>query len=353
MRTNYPRILVLSLLVTAFLFSATAQLPAQQVQAQRKSKLLFVTQCKGFRHAVLHQAEEIMEQIGAKNGFDVTITQMAEKYITPATLKSYDVIVFYTTGELPLSDVQKKALLDWIKSGKFFYGIHSATDTYYKWPEYGQMIGGYFNKHPWTQETQVTIKTEDKSHPVSRHLPDGWSIRRRDLPDQRLHRTRQNARAGQPGSNQNGHDQARRRSQRLSVGVVARLRQRQGDVQRDGPPPRCVGDGVVSDDDNQRPQMGHRTNEITSDKRLNTIQASLKQFSLNLKGLSRLTWNRALLLSPTPNTIQAFFILLPCCNCNHAFNQDSANFSLLILTTLVGKIACICHSALIISYLSR
>ncbi len=60
MRTHYPRILVLSSLVTAFLFSATAQLPAQQVQAQRKSKLLFVTQCKGFRHAVLHQAEGLI-----------------------------------------------------------------------------------------------------------------------------------------------------------------------------------------------------------------------------------------------------------------------------------------------------
>src|SRR5262245_43870320 len=105
--------------------------------AQRKTRLLFVTQCKGFRHQVLHQAEEIMEQLGAKNGFDVTITQMAENKLTPAALKNLDVIVFYTTGELPLSDAQKKALLDWVKSGKFFLGIHSATDTLYKWPEYG------------------------------------------------------------------------------------------------------------------------------------------------------------------------------------------------------------------------
>src|SRR5262245_23243690 len=51
---------------------------ATTVTAQRKTRLLFVTQCKGFRHEVLHQAEEIMEQLGAKNGFDVTITQMAE-----------------------------------------------------------------------------------------------------------------------------------------------------------------------------------------------------------------------------------------------------------------------------------
>lgn len=145
--------------------------------AQRKSQLLFVTQSKGFRHQVLHQAEEIVEQLGAKNGFDVTITQMAELKLTPQNLKNLDVIVFYTTGELPLTDAQKKGLLDWIKSGKFFLGLHSATDTFYKWPEYGEMIGGYFNKHPWTQDIQVTIKTDDRTHPVSRHLPEGWSMK--------------------------------------------------------------------------------------------------------------------------------------------------------------------------------
>ncbi|MGH9755809.1 MAG: ThuA domain-containing protein [Blastocatellia bacterium] len=150
---------------------------ATTAAAQRKTRLLFVTQCKGFRHQVLHQAEEIVEQLGAKNGFDVTITQMAENKLTPENLKNLDVIVFYTTGELPLSDEQKKAFLDWIKSGKFFLGIHSATDTFYKWPEYGQMIGGYFNKHPWNQDTEVTIKAEDRAHPVTRHLPEGWSMK--------------------------------------------------------------------------------------------------------------------------------------------------------------------------------
>jgi type 1 glutamine amidotransferase len=145
--------------------------------AQRKTRLLFVTESKGFPHPVLRQAEAIMEQLGAKNGFDVTVTQMAESKLTPENLKNLDVIVFYTTGELPLSDEQKKAFLDWIKSGKFFMGLHSATDTFYKWPEYGQMIGGYFNKHPWTQDIEVTIKTEDRTHPVTRHLPEGWSMK--------------------------------------------------------------------------------------------------------------------------------------------------------------------------------
>jgi type 1 glutamine amidotransferase len=169
--------LLVALATIGAVICVCAHLMTDGADAQPKTRLLFVTQSKGFRHPVLPQAEEIMKQLGAKNGFDVTITQTAENELTPENLKNIDVIVFYTTGELPLSDEQKKAFLDWIKSGKFFMGLHSATDTFYKWPEYGQMIGGYFNKHPWSQDTDVTIKTEDRAHPVTRHLPEGWSMK--------------------------------------------------------------------------------------------------------------------------------------------------------------------------------
>ncbi len=59
-------------------------------------------------------------------------------------------MIFYTTGELDMDDQQKKDLLSFVhEDGKGFIGIHSAIDTFYKWPEYGEMIGGYFNQHPW------------------------------------------------------------------------------------------------------------------------------------------------------------------------------------------------------------
>src|SRR5262245_49939114 len=52
-----------------------AAAPATTAAAQHKTRLLFVTESKGFHPGVLPQAEEIMKQLGAKNGFDVTITQ--------------------------------------------------------------------------------------------------------------------------------------------------------------------------------------------------------------------------------------------------------------------------------------
>jgi uncharacterized protein len=144
---------------------------------KKKLRLLYVTQSMGFRHQSLHKSEEVMEQLGNKNDFEVTLTQMAELKLTAANIKNYDVIVFYTTGELPLSDDQKTLLLNWIKGGKLFLGLHSATDTFYKWPEYGEMINGWFDGHPWTQETEVTIKVDDRSHPITSHLPESMTFK--------------------------------------------------------------------------------------------------------------------------------------------------------------------------------
>ncbi len=78
--------------------------------------------------------------------------------------------------------------MTFIKSGKGFIGIHSATDTFYKWAEYGEMIGGYFDQHPWHQE--VAVKVEDQKHPATKHL--GASFRITDEIYQHKNFSRQN-----------------------------------------------------------------------------------------------------------------------------------------------------------------
>ena len=139
-----------------------------------KRKVLYVTHSAGFKHQVLPVSEQIFQEIGKSSGqFDLTPTQDCS-LLTADNLKNYDAVAFYTTGELPISDAQKTALLDFIKSGKGFVGIHSATDTYYKWAEYGDLIGGYFDGHPWHQE--VTIKVEDSKHPATRHLGSSFKL---------------------------------------------------------------------------------------------------------------------------------------------------------------------------------
>lgn len=137
-------------------------------------KVLYLTHSAGFKHDVLPLSEQILKQIGERSGsFEVTATQDCSA-LSRDGLKPYDAVVFYTTGELPISDAQKAAFLDFIRSGKGFVGIHSATDTFYKWPEYGELIGGYFDQHPWHQE--VTINVEDQRHPATHHFERTFKI---------------------------------------------------------------------------------------------------------------------------------------------------------------------------------
>jgi type 1 glutamine amidotransferase len=120
-------------------------------------------------------AELTFIELGKKNGFDVVGSQDARAEITAENLKNFDAVWFYTTGELPLSESQKEAFLAFVKNGKGFGGSHSATDTFYKWKEYGDLIGAYFDGHPWT--TTVNIIVEDKTHPSTKHLGGEFSIK--------------------------------------------------------------------------------------------------------------------------------------------------------------------------------
>ena len=59
-------------------------------------------------------------------------------------LAQFDAVMFFTNGNLPFTDSQNRAIIDFVKSGKGFIGIHCASLTLYTFPEYGEMLGGYF-----------------------------------------------------------------------------------------------------------------------------------------------------------------------------------------------------------------
>jgi hypothetical protein len=87
-------------------------------------------------------------------------------------LDYFDVLIFAsTTGELTLDESQKADMLSFIhEDGKGFVGIHAALDTNYDWPEYGEMIGGWFDQHPW-MTFNAPILNEDPNFPAVRHFP--------------------------------------------------------------------------------------------------------------------------------------------------------------------------------------
>jgi hypothetical protein len=138
-------------------------------------RLLVLTATAGFRHGSIGTARQVLSELAASSQtFTVTATEDLST-ISDAGLRAYDVVFFaLTSGELPFSADQKAALLGFVSRGGGFLGAHSATDTLYEWPEYGQLVGAYFREHPWTE--QATIVIEDQSHPASSGIGDRYSL---------------------------------------------------------------------------------------------------------------------------------------------------------------------------------
>ena len=156
-------------------------LTAFSALAQAPKKLLVVTVTKGFRHSSIATAEKVLGTLAQKDGsFSVDYVrndqEMAEK-MTPESLKRYDGVIFAnTTGDLPLPD--KQAFLDWIKSGKAFIGMHSATDTFrghQPLDPYVEMIGGEFKTHG--AQVEVECINQDPQHAACRHLGPSFKLK--------------------------------------------------------------------------------------------------------------------------------------------------------------------------------
>ncbi len=90
---------------------------------------------------------------------------------------SFDAVLFFTGGDLGMDAQQKADFLSFIHDdGKGFIGVHSATITFTDWPEYGEMIGGYFDEHPWGT-FDAPILVEDPSFPGMQQWPRSFVLR--------------------------------------------------------------------------------------------------------------------------------------------------------------------------------
>ncbi len=147
------------------LVSSAAAIRPLGVRAERPpERVLYMTYSAGYRHDVIPLSRAILTQLGTASGaFEVFATEDLSEF-SAQNLERYAAVMFYTSGEIPMSGIQKTALLDFVRAGRGFLGVHSATDTFYTWPDYLDLIGGCFNGHPWHQS--VSIEVADAADPV-------------------------------------------------------------------------------------------------------------------------------------------------------------------------------------------
>ena len=156
---------------------------AQSPQPRRK-QLLAIGEQKGYRHEAVTHALATIERLGHDSGlWDTTIRTDTEALTkkkleyNAKNLNDFDAVLFFTGGELEMDAQQKADFLSFIHDdGKGFVGVHSATITFTEWPEFGEMIGGYFDEHPWgTFEAPILV--EDPSFPGMQQWPSTFVLR--------------------------------------------------------------------------------------------------------------------------------------------------------------------------------
>ncbi|MFD2256459.1 ThuA domain-containing protein [Luteolibacter algae] len=169
-------------------------------------KLLFFTKSSGFEHSVISWkegqpsfAEKIFLEIGEKEGWEFEFSKDGSKF-TPEYLAEFDSVIFYTTGDLTQEGTDKQpamtaegkqALLDYVKDGNGFIGLHCATDTFHtanesqkgedRYKNHGEhadpyicMIGGEFIVHGAQQK--VTNKVIDNKFPGFEKAGDSFTL---------------------------------------------------------------------------------------------------------------------------------------------------------------------------------
>lgn len=121
--------------------------------ASAQSVLVF-SKTGDFRHESIPAGIQAIRELGKAHGFTVDATEDATAFV-PERLSRYAAVIFLlTTGDI-LDRQQQQALEQYIRSGRGFVGIHSAADTEYDWPWYGELVGGWFDGHDVIQEAKV------------------------------------------------------------------------------------------------------------------------------------------------------------------------------------------------------
>jgi len=149
----------------------------------------------GYQHESITHALSTIERLGWESGIYDTIIRTDSQSITKSpilfrtgtgiasgeqflarNLDYFDAIFFFGVREIDLDARQRTDLLRFVRDdGKGFVATHAGATAFFSWPEFGEMLGGRFDEHPWGI-TEATVVVEDRTSPISRHLPATFAV---------------------------------------------------------------------------------------------------------------------------------------------------------------------------------
>ena len=136
------------------------------------------------QHDSTSHALAVIERLGYESGVYDTYIRTDSNIITnkplmttgqPASggpsLANVDAIFFMGHRDVPLDLQQRTELAAFVHDqGKGFVAAHVALTAFEGWPEFGELLGGRYDEHPWNTASG-TIINEDPSFPATMHFP--------------------------------------------------------------------------------------------------------------------------------------------------------------------------------------
>jgi type 1 glutamine amidotransferase len=167
-----------------------AQGPRPPAPRTKKLILAWADIRNGVQHESVSHALATIERLGYESGLYDTVIRTDSQLITKhkvtgsdgqdvraKNLNDFDAIFFYGLREIDLTALQRADLLAFVKDdGKGFVAAHTADTAFLSWPEFGEMLGGRYDDHPWNV-TDAPVINEDPEFPATKHLPAVVTLR--------------------------------------------------------------------------------------------------------------------------------------------------------------------------------
>ena len=135
----------------------------------KQFKALLFTKTNGFHHESINEGVDAIRAMGDRHFFEVSWHEDPAQF-NDKNLEQYQVVIFLnTTGDI-LNNDQQAAFEKFIRAGKGFVGVHSASDTEYDWEWYTKLVGRMFHIHPVIQTAK--LKVLDRKFPGLEFMPD-------------------------------------------------------------------------------------------------------------------------------------------------------------------------------------
>ena len=160
-----------------FLFIFTACILFSFTQ-QNKIRVLVVSGGHEFEHKAFYNVFDSIPSIT----YDTLAQPQANALISSPEINRYDVLVFYDMFD-HISMAQQQAYISLLKKGVSMIFLHHSLVSYQDWPEFIKIVGGQYHTHPvvvngdtlkanYEHDVNISVKVEDKKHPVTRGISD-------------------------------------------------------------------------------------------------------------------------------------------------------------------------------------